>query len=669
MNTNELIHESSPYLLQHAHNPVHWYPWGDTALLKARHENKMLLISVGYAACHWCHVMEHESYEDTTVAAIMNQYFVCIKVDREERPDVDQVYMNAAYLINGNGGWPLNAFAMPDGRPFFAGTYFPRDKWIQLLEYFADLYKNKRQGLDEQADHVSKGIREIENVPRNDKDVTFSPSTLDTMFSTLAQRVDRTKGGTVGAMKFPMPSIWEFLLIYHYRSKHPLALSLVETTLHQMARGGIYDQVGGGFSRYSTDPNWHAPHFEKMLYDNAQLVSLYSHAFQVTKNPLYQRIVYETIAFVERELTSPDGGFYSSLDADSEGEEGKYYVWTAIELERILGSDAPLFADYFGITAEGNWEPDKNIPDVNFGIAGITATYQLTENQLSERIAELSRKVLLERQKRVRPQTDDKILTAWNALMAKGLLDAYQAFGERSFLQMAATAIDFLLSKMGATQGTLCRNYKNGKATIPGFLDDYAFLITALIQYYQVTFDEVFLQKARELTGYVNRHFLDTSSGMYFYTDDQYSELIARKMEVADNVISASNSEMAKNIWLLSLYFENSDYEKQAEQLVKNISDDMMKNPGYYSNWAQALAMQITPVYEVAVAGENWAPLLADLQRHFLPHSIFLGGTDEGLLPLTQKKIVPGQSLIYVCTNKTCQLPVTEVQEALQQMK
>ena len=669
MYTNALIHETSPYLLQHAHNPVDWYPWGDEALNKAKKEKKMLLISVGYAACHWCHVMEHESYEDTVVANIMNENFVCIKVDREERPDVDQVYMNAAYLINGNGGWPLNALAMPDGKPFFAGTYFPKDRWIQLLEYFSGLYKNQKQKLQEQADNVSKGIRDIENVPRNTNAVAFSATTLDSMFSTLNQRIDMDKGGTKGAMKFPMPSIWEYLLQYNYLNKNTEALHAVEVTLEHMAKGGIYDQVGGGFSRYATDANWHAPHFEKMLYDNAQLVSLYSHAFQLTKNPLYKRIVYETIAFVKRELTSPEGGFYSSLDADSEGEEGKFYVWSNDEIKEILGRDTELFSEYFGITGKGNWEPSKNIPDVNEGDKNIGKKYNLTANQLQDKIDSLKQKVLTARNKRIRPHTDDKILTSWNALMAKGLIDAYEVFGEDDFLQMAKGNIGFLLKNIATKENALFRNFKNGKATIPAFLDDYAFMISALIDYYQVNFNEEYLQRANDFNQYVEHHFFDKISGMYFYTDDQYSNLIARKMEIADNVISSSNSEMAKNLLMLGLYFENKNYENQSAQLLKNVIDDVKKNPGYYANWAQVMALQIKPPYEVAIMGSNWKEKLSEFHKYYLPNTIYLGGVSEGNLNLLQNKLIDGKTTIYVCENKTCQLPVEEVTLALKQIK
>jgi len=669
MYTNALIHESSPYLLQHAHNPVDWYPWGPEALNKAKKENKMLLISVGYAACHWCHVMEHECYEDTSVANIMNANFVCIKVDREERPDVDQVYMNAAYLISGSGGWPLNALAMPDGRPFYAGTYFPKDKWIQLLNYFADLYKNDKQKLEDQADHLSKGIRDIEEVPMNNKSVSFSTHNLNEMFTDFSQRIDMEKGGTKGSMKFPMPSIWEYLLQYNSVSGNKDALQAVETTLQHMAYGGIYDQVGGGFCRYATDSSWHAPHFEKMLYDNAQLVSLYSHAFQVTGNPLYKQIVYETIAFVKRELTSPEGGFYSSLDADSEGEEGKFYVWSEKKIKEILGDDAEIFDDYFGISTKGNWEPDKNILDINEGNKNTAKKFNLTHDELHQKIEVLKLKLLTTREKRVRPNTDDKILTSWNALMSKGLIDAYEAFGENSFLELAQKNIDFLLKNVSTNESGLYRNYKNGKATIPAFLDDYAFMISALIDYYQVSFKEDYLQKAKDFTQYTEQHFFDKTSGMFFYTDDQHSNLIARKMEVSDNVIPASNSEMAKNLLYMSLYFENKNYEDQSVQLVKNVIDDVKKNLGYYSNWAQVMALQIKSPYEIAIVGNNWKEKLSEFHKHYLPNTIFLGGSNEGTFALLKNKLVDGKTMIYVCENKTCQRPVEEVSEALKQLK
>ncbi|MEO6706481.1 MAG: thioredoxin domain-containing protein [Ginsengibacter sp.] len=622
--SNALINETSPYLLQHAHNPVNWYAWNDETLKKAKLENKMLLISVGYAACHWCHVMEHESFENEEVAKVMNENYICIKVDREERPDVDQVYMNAAYLINGNGGWPLNSLAMPDGKPFFAGTYFPKENWIKLLEYFSGIYKNDPEKLEKQAENVSKGIREIEHIPMNSNEVSFSEKDLDKMFFHFQKRIDLEHGGTIGSMKFAMPSIWEFLLQYHYISKNKDALNAVETILNHMAEGGIYDQVGGGFSRYATDPEWHVPHFEKMLYDNAQLVSLYSHAFQVLKNPLYKKVVYETLNFIQKELTSSDGGFYSSLDADSEGEEGKYYVWTYEEIIEILGEDAPFYSTYYGITEEGNWEGRKNIPDANYRKKDFVVNQQIKEKLIS-----LNTKLLQARGKRTPPATDDKVLTSWNALMAKGFIDAYKAFGEESFLNSAKQNIDFLLKNLCTDHNSLYRNYKNGKATIHGFLDDYAFFISALIEYYQVSFDEKYLQKARSLAEYLDVHFYDKNSGMFLYTDDQYSNLIARKMEVTDNVIPSSNSEMAKNLFLLSQYFEDKDQEEKSIQLVKNIFKDLIKNLGYYSNWAQALVLQIFPAIEIAIVGKAWKKNLKKLQEEYLPNLIYSGGENE----------------------------------------
>ncbi len=661
---NSLINETSPYLLQHANNPVDWNAWNEKTLSKAKEENKMLLISIGYAACHWCHVMEHESFENEEVAKVMNENFICIKVDREERPDVDQVYMNAAYLINGNGGWPLNALAMPDGKPFFAGTYYPKQNWIKLLEYFAEIYKTERNKLEEQAENLSKGIREIEHLPLNTNDVSFSENDLNKMFFLFQQRIDLEHGGTKAAMKFAMPSIWEFLLQYHYFSKKEEALHAVEITLSNMANGGIYDQVGGGFSRYATDVKWHVPHFEKMLYDNGQLVSLYSNAFKVTANPLYKKVVYETLQFIDRELTSTEGGFYSSLDADSEGEEGKYYTWTQKEIKEILKDDAAFYSDYFGITEEGNWEENKNIPDVNSGKKDFTVNEQITQKLVS-----LNKKLFEEREKRIRPATDDKILTSWNSLMAKGFIVAYQTFGEESFLRSAKRNIDFLLKNICTEDNSLFRNYKNGHATIYGFLDDYAFFITALIEYYQASFDESYLQKAKSLTEYVITHFFDEESGMFLYTDNQHSNLIARKMEVTDNVIPSSNSEMAKNLFLLSQYFDDKDYEEKSVQMIKNVSEDLVKNLGYYSNWAQAMLLQVFPATEIAIVGKDWKEKLVQLQKTYLPNTIYSGGENERTLSLLQNKLTEGRTLIYVCKNKSCDLPVENVAQALTQIE
>jgi len=614
-------------------------------------------------------VMEHQSFENDEVARVMNENFICVKVDREERPDVDQVYMNAAYLINGNGGWPLNALAMPDGKPFFAGTYFPKENWIRMLEYFAGVYKNERAKLVEQAENISTGIRETEHVPINNKELAFSENDLDDMFSTFENKIDWELGGTKASMKFAMPSIWEFLLQYHYFTGNEEALKAVEVTLNNMANGGIYDQVGGGFSRYATDSRWHVPHFEKMLYDNAQLVSLYSHAFQVNQHPLYKKVVNETLEFVNRELTSAEGGFYSSLDADSEGEEGKFYVWSKNEIEEILREDAALYIDYYGITLPGNWEHHKNIPDANYGDIELVKTYNLSEPEILENISSSNKKLFSAREKRICPGTDDKILTSWNALMAKGFIDAYKAFGEEKFMDAARRNIDFLLKNIYSDNHSLFRNYKNGKATIFAFLDDYAFLISALIHYYQVSFDETYLQKANDLAKYVEAHFFDKNSGMFLYTDDQHSNLIARKMEVTDNVIPASNSEMAKNLFSLSLYFDNKDFEDQSDQLVKNVMGEAKKNPGYNSNWAQALALQIYPSHEIAIVGKDWKKKLAEFQKNYLPDVMYSGGLNEGSLSLLKDKLMAGKTMIYVCKDKTCRMPVESVDEALGQMK
>lgn len=667
--TNDLIHESSPYLLQHAHNPVNWYPWGEKALKKAKDENKMLIISIGYSACHWCHVMEHESFEDTTVASIMNEYFVSVKVDREERPDIDQIYMNAAYLTMGSGGWPLNVLALPDGKPFFAGTYFSKTNLIKVLNYFIDLQRNNFASLTEQADKITEGIKSSENVVINNDETILTKSDPEEIFNKLRPYVDFIRGGISHPPKFPMPSVWEYLLHYNALSNNPDALSAVTSTLDNMSAGGIYDQIGGGFSRYSTDENWHIPHFEKMLYDNAQLVSLYTHAWQITRNPEYKRIVYETFEFIENELTSPEGGFYSSLDADSEGEEGKYYMWTKEEVESVLDKEAPLFIDYFNITRPGNWEKDKNILFRNKTHDDLLEKYGIGQQELQIEIDKSRETLLKVRNKRVRPGLDDKMLTSWNALMLKGYVDAYRAFGEEKFLETALKNADFICNKAIGKNNEITRNYKNGKSSVPGLLDDYSFTVSAFINLYQATFDEKWLYKANDLAVYAIQHFFDTSSGMFYYSPDNHSDLITRKMEITDNVIPSSNSEMAYNLFLLGNYFNNEPFIQKAQQMLKNVQRDLQQNILSYSNWGLLGIHFIKPLFEVAIVGSDWDTVRKTLSEKYLPDAIYLGGKNEGTMNLLENKLVTGQTTIYVCVDKACKIPVTEPEKALQLMK
>lgn len=667
--TNELIHESSPYLLQHAHNPVNWYPWGNKALEKAKKEKKMLIISIGYAACHWCHVMEHESFEDTTVARIMNEHFVCIKVDREERPDVDQVYMNAAQLITGTGGWPLNALALPDGKPFYAGTYFPKENWIRVLEYFVKVQRDSPALLNEQADKVLEGIHASEFVPLKKEETILRLNDINNIFDKWKSNIDFERGGMNRAPKFPMPANWEFLLQYYYLTQNKDAFKAITATLDNMAMGGIYDQVGGGFSRYSTDADWHVPHFEKMLYDNAQLVSLYSHAYQLTKNPLYKKTVEHTLDFIAREMTSPEGGFYSSLDADSEGEEGKFYVWTKKEIDELLGKDAVVFEDYYDVTEAGNWEHGNNILLRKNDDEVVAKRHGISLETLNKIIDNGDAVLLKERSKRVRPALDDKILTSWNALMMKAYTQAYRAFGEKRFLNAALKNAAFLSEHAINDKNEITRNYKNGKSSIEGLLDDYAFVISGFIELYQATFDEQWLDKAKAITDYTITHFFDRSTGMFYYTHNEHSNLIARKMEISDNVIPASNSEMAKNLFVLSQYFDNEHYHKMAVQQLKNVKEDLTGSVGYYSNWASLALQLIHPPFEVAILGDNAIEKREEFDQHYLPDVLFMGGKKEGSLSLLEHKLIAGQTTIYVCSNKTCKQPVTEVAPALTEIK
>jgi len=671
---NHLANESSPYLLQHAKNPVDWYPWSDKALAKAKAENKLLVISIGYAACHWCHVMEHESFEDTTIANLMNEHFVSIKVDREERPDVDDVYMTACQLASGRGcGWPLNAFAMPDGRPVWAGTYFPKDEWSKVLEHFIDLKINDKAKLEEYATQLTEGIQGREKIEINTGKYEYDAGTLNNITANFINNVDFKEGGRKGEPKFPMPNNYEYLLREAVLTGNAKAMQAVTVTLDKMALGGIYDQLGGGFARYSVDDKWEVPHFEKMLYDNSQLVSLYSKAYQVTQNPLYKEVVEQTLGFIERELSSPEGGFYSSLDADSEGEEGKFYVWTQEELHAIIANekDREIFDTYYEIKAKGNWEEEKNILFIKKTVADVIAKLKVSEEEFKTSLARSEKALMTRRDERVRPGLDDKVLTSWNALMLNGYIDAYRAFGKEAYKVRALKNANFLSEKMLQEDFRLNRNYKSNKSVINAFLDDYALLIDAFTNLYQITFDEQWLHKAKGMTDYVNAHFIDAESGMRNYTSDEDPDLIAKKMELSDNVIPGSNSSFARAMFRLGIFTYNQEYVDAAEQMMRNMVPEVSTTemPNFYSNWCQLYSELHTRPYEVAIVGNDYQDKLKALQIKYVPNAIFLGGKDEGSLELLKGKLQEDETMIYVCQNRVCKLPTTEVDKAFGLMK
>lgn len=665
--TNNLINESSPYLLQHAHNPVDWYPWNDEALDKAKAENKLMIISIGYAACHWCHVMEHESFEDTSVANLMNQFYVSIKVDREERPDVDQVYMDAAYLISGRGGWPLNIIALPDGRPVYAGTYFPKDDWLKVLNYFKDLYIKDPGMFEKEASKLTEALKSIHVPGINIEDTLFTKNELNSAFSGVMNNIDYNEGGTKGAPKFPMPDIYKSLLKYYYHTKNKEALNAVTITLDKIALGGIYDQLGGGFARYSTDDKWIVPHFEKMLYDNGQLVSLYSDAYKVTGNELYKEVVYQTLDFINRELTDKSGGFYSSLDADSEGEEGKFYVWQKKEIDKLLGEDSKIFSDYYTVNPEGNWD-GKNILYISRKKNDLLEKYNLSETEFDDKISKMKDILFKEREKRVRPGLDDKILTAWNSLMLNGYVDAFFAFGEKKFLDAALINGKFILKNMMKEDGGLYRNFKGGKSSINAFLDDYTYTIEAFIKLYEATFDENWLFKAKTLVDYSLKHFSDNKSGFFFFTSDEDNPLITRKIDFSDNVTPSSNSSFAAGLYKLSKYFYNKDYEAVVKKLVTAMKEPMFKNPAFHANWLITATNLVYTYYEVAIVGDSSQLLKNKLLQNYLPNISVLGGGEHVSLELLDNKYVSNKTIIYVCENGACQLPVEELSKAIGQI-
>ena len=654
---NRLQSETSPYLLQHAQNPVDWFPWGAEALAKAKGENKPILVSIGYSACHWCHVMEHESFESERVSELMNQHFVSIKIDREERPDIDAIYMDAVQAMGVQGGWPLNVFLMPDGKPFYGGTYYSKQNWMKLLEAVHHGFKNNQAELQKSAEDFTENMlfSDSEKYGLIAENQVFTKEDLDKMYQKLSQNFDINWGGFEKSPKFPMPSVWQFLLRYAHLQNDSVAINHLKFTLNKMAMGGIYDQLGGGFARYSVDGEWFCPHFEKMLYDNGQMVSLYAQAFTLTHEPLYKETVYETMGWLAREMTSPEGGFYSALDADSEGVEGKFYVWNKAEVDGVLGDNSEEFCRVYQIDRNGNWEHGVNILWKN-------------DNTLNSKFSESIEKLMIKRADRIRPGLDDKILCSWNGLMLNGLVDAYRAFGEESFLDLALRNAHFIKDKF-LQDNTLTHSYKNGFTKIQGFLEDYASVIEAYINLYQATFDENWLHLAEKLTLYVCQNFYDENEQLFYFTDKNAEELIARKKEIFDNVIPSSNSMMARNLHTLGILLDREDFKDLSVSMVSKMKSLLVTNVDYLTNWACLATQMVSPTAEIAIVGRDIDSFRKEIDLIYFPNKVLSGTSIKSELPLLENRTSKdGETQIFVCYNKTCQLPVKSVEEAFLQI-
>ncbi len=671
--TNALINETSPYLLQHAHNPVNWYAWNEETLALAKKENKLILISIGYAACHWCHVMEHESFENEETAKIMNENYICIKVDREERPDIDQIYMNAVQLMTGRGGWPLNCIAMPDGRPVWGGTYFPKKNWENSLKQIAKMYVNEPEKLEKQANQLTEGVKNDGLIAYNTDKPNFTKEDLKQVVVNWKQYMDLNMGGSTGSPKFPIPNNYQFLLRYAKQAKDLEVLNYVNVSLTKMAFGGINDQIGGGFARYSVDDRWHVPHFEKMLYDNGQLVSLYANAYTATKNELYKETVYETTQFIERELMHKVGAFYSSLDADSDNlegelEEGVFYVWKKEELKQLLGTDFKLFAAYYNINATGLWEHGNYNLIRTSSKKEFIQEHKITLEVLNKKLKNWKKTLLNTREKRVRPRLDDKTLTSWNALMLKGYVNAYTAFNDTHFLEIAIKNANFIAGTQLQSDGSLFRNYKKGKSNIPAYLEDYATVADAFISLYEATLNEKWLRLAKQLTDYSLDHFFDAKTRMFFFTSDLQKGLIARKMDTDDNVIPSSNSITALNLFKLGHYYSNGTYLATAQTMLNNVKKDKMNYGAGASNWFILYANFIGNFYEVAIVGKDALERVKEINKSYIPNKIIAGSIVETSLPLLKYKYEKDKTTIFICVDGTCKLPTNNSEKALKLM-
>ncbi len=666
---NQLHQETSPYLLQHANNPIHWNAWNETTLATAQKENKLIIVSIGYSACHWCHVMEHESFENEAVAQIMNPNFISIKVDREERPDVDAIYMKAIQIMTGRGGWPLNVVCLPDGRPVWGGTYFRKEEWTNTLEQLHELFVSNPSKMEEYAEKLHEGIAILGIVEHNTSSEMRHPNDIKPLVEKWSKSFDWDYGGYARAPKFMMPNNYLFLQRYGFQTKSKDVLDFVDLTLTKMAHGGLFDTIDGGFSRYSVDMRWHVPHFEKMLYDNGQLVSLYAEAFKRTKNPLYKEVIEKTLTFVERELLNSENAFYSALDADSLNEhnkleEGAFYVWKIAQLQELLKDDFEIFSALFNINEFGFWEHDNYVLIQSQTIENAASQFGLTEKELQTKKKNWEQLLFIEREKRPKPRLDDKSLTSWNAIMLKGYVDAYKTLGNESYLETAQKNAQFIIEKQWSPEGFLWHSYKNGKSTIEGFLEDYALTIDAFISLYQATLDENYLHQAKQLADYCLEHFYDEKQQFFTFNSKNATQLIAPHYETEDNVIPASNSVMANNLYALSVLFHNSHYEKVALQMLHHMTT-IIDYASAYSNWLNLWLNLSDDTKELAICGSNALENAQKINAQYLPHLLIAGTTKDSALPFLENRFIENEDLFYVCQNKTCLLPKSKIDVVL----
>ena len=670
MNTeNNLINESSPYLLQHAENPVNWNPWNKKYLKIAEKENKLVIVSIGYASCHWCHVMERESFQDTTVANLMNEKFISIKVDREERPDIDQVYMNAIQLMTGSGGWPLNVITLPDGRPIWGGTYFSKDQWLSALSQISMIYEKEPEKFISYADKVEEGINSLNLVDPSVND--FESIDLIRYSEKLIDSIDLKYGGFNGTPKFMMPNNIDFLLRYSAQEKNEKAKKIILESLNKIAYGGVFDHIEGGFSRYSTDEKWHIPHFEKMLYDNGQLMSLYSKAFKISNKNLYRKVVYKIHEFINSEMKDSAGGFYSSLDADSKINEntyveGAYYTWSYSELKNLIKDDFNLFSDYYNINEYGYWkEEDKYVLINNISDGEFMSKHGLSTDNFNNKLSSWISILKEAKKDRKKPNLDYKIVTSWNGLMISGYVEAYKAFKDEKFLNEAVKSCEFIYSHLAKKDNGLYHNYVNGKSKINGYLEDYATVIQASLDLYEVTLDQKWINRALVLTEYVITNFSNKDSALFYFTSKKDEKLITRTTEFRDNVIPSSNSIMAKNLFKLYHYFDKQEYYDLSKKMALSVSSEFEIYPSGYTNWFDLIYNLKSNYYEIAIVGSNAITKVDDLNSFYLPNKLIIGSTTANDLPLLKNRFVDGKTLIYVCVNKACKMPTENLEESI----